>query len=85
MGCKLDIGPVEGKMRFCVLPCETLKKWVSSYSDQTDFNSNTLTCNDQNKIEFVLRQEESQVDFPLNEVQSAEHHEDENEQGTRLA
>ena len=84
VGCKLDIGPVEGKMRFCVLPFETLKKWVSSDFDQTDFNSNTLTSNDQNKIEFVLRQEESQIDFPLNKVQSAEHHEDENEQGTRL-
>ena len=70
-GCKLDIGRVEGKMRFCVLPFETLKDFVSSDSDQTDFNSNTLTSNDQNKIEFAPRQEESQVDPPLNGVQSA--------------
>ncbi|MGH3055288.1 MAG: hypothetical protein ACRDL7_09970, partial [Gaiellaceae bacterium] len=85
VGCKLDTGRVEGKMQFCVLPFKTLKKWVTSNSDQTDFNSNTLTSNDQNKIEFVLRQEESQFDFPLNEVQSTEHHENENEQGTKLA
>ena len=85
VGCKLNAGPVEGKMRLCMLPFKALKKWVSSDSDQTDFNSNTLTSNDQNRIEFVLRQEPSQVDFPLNEVQSSQHHEDENKESTRLA
>ena len=85
VGCKLNIGCVEGKMRFCVLPFRTLKKWISSDSDKTEFNSNTLTSNDQDKIEFVLRQTESKVDFPLNEVQSVEHQEDGNEEGRRLA
>ena len=85
VGCKLNAGPVEGKMRLCMLPFKALKKWVSSDSDQTDSNSNTLTSNDQNRIEFVLRQEPSQVDFPLNEVQSSQHHEGENKESTRLA
>lgn len=58
-GCKLDIGRVEGKMWFCVLPFETLKDFVTSDSDQTDFDSGSLPSKDQDKLEFVFRQKES--------------------------
>ena len=70
-GRTLKRGHLKGSVRFSTLPIKNLKEWVSSDFGQTGSN--------QNGIEFVL---ESQVDFSLNEVQSGEHHEDENKKET---
>ena len=85
-GWTLKRGSSKSRIRGSFSPFDEIENFVGFECNQTDFNSNSLKSNDQNQIESLLRQAESEVNLSLNEVQSAGQQDNlENEEGTSLA
>jgi hypothetical protein len=75
--CKLDIGRVESKMRLCVLPFKTLRNLVTSDSNQTALDSDSLSSKD--KIsEFFFRSDETETDLSFRETEKKSAEQSEN-------